>query len=145
MTKVIDQLKQIQADLHLLITELHNYHWNVKGLQFVSVHNYTEAAYDAAFEAFDQIAERVLQVGGKPYVCNKAMAEAAKLPIAKKDSFTAKEVAENMKVAYEYMLKEFKKLAELAEKEGDNATVAMCDDYIGKYEKDLWMLRSMLA
>ena len=38
MSKVIKQLKQIQADAHALYIKVHNYHWNVKGMDFHPVH-----------------------------------------------------------------------------------------------------------
>lgn len=40
--QLIDKLNQNVADLHLIYVKLHNYHWNVKGLQFFQIHNATE-------------------------------------------------------------------------------------------------------
>lgn len=34
MSKIIEQLKQIQADSHALYVKMHNYHWNIKGMDF---------------------------------------------------------------------------------------------------------------
>ena len=45
MSKVVTQLNQIQADAHALFVKFHDYHWYVKGIQFFSVHEYTEKAY----------------------------------------------------------------------------------------------------
>ena len=46
MSKVVTQLNQIQADAHALFVKFHDYHWYVKGIQFFSVHEYTQKAYE---------------------------------------------------------------------------------------------------
>lgn len=145
MNKVIEQLNQIQADALALSVQFHNYHWNVKGTQFLAIHKYTEESYDDMGELFDEAAERAIQLGGKAIVCPKAIIERSKTPKVEKDSFTCKEVVELIKKDYEYLLGEFRKLAKLSDEAGDRATGAICDDYIGKYEKALWMLSATLA
>ena len=57
MSKVIKQLKQIQADAHALYIKVHNYHWNVKGMDFHPVHAYTEGLYNEMSVLFDDMAE----------------------------------------------------------------------------------------
>ena len=73
------------------------------------------------------------------------MLENAKAPKAEKDCFTPLEVLELVKKDYEYLLSEFQKLNELAEKAGDTTTAAFAQENIAKYEKSLWMLKSSLA
>jgi len=68
MSNVIQHLQEIQADSHVLYVTIHNYHWNVKGLQFFAVHEATEKLYDTMSEIFDETAERILQLGGTPLV-----------------------------------------------------------------------------
>lgn len=145
MSKVAEQLKLLQADAHVLVVKFHNYHWNVKGLQFNAIHEYTEKAYDYMFELFDDAAERLLQVGHKPIVCLKELLEASKVEKTHKDSWCAKEVVESIRADYEYLLALFKKLAEVSEEEGDRATVGFADENIAKLEKDIWMLNQTLA
>ena len=145
MSQVIQKLNQIQADAWALNVKFHNYHWNVKGSQFHSIHNATEAAYDYLFELFDEAAERAIQIGGKALVCPKALVETAKAPKVEKDTFTCKEVVELILVDYKYLLKEFKELAEIADEAGDRPTAAFADDNIAKYEKEIWMLSQTLA
>ncbi|KAA6225910.1 MULTISPECIES: Dps family protein [unclassified Campylobacter] len=141
---VTQQLNQLQADAHHLWIKFHNYHWNVKGLQFYSIHEYTEKAYEEMAELFDDCAERVLQLGQKAIVCGKALLETAKSPKVETDCFTAVDVMGYLKKDYEYLLGEFKKLNEVSEKEGDTTTAAFAQDNIAKYEKALWMLNSAL-
>lgn len=145
MSKVIEKLNQIQADVWVLNVKFHNYHWNVKGSQFHAIHEATEAAYESLFEIFDEVAERAIQLGGKALVCPKVLLETAKAPKADKDSFTCQEVIELVRKDYEYLLGQFDELANLADDAGDRPTTAMCDEYIAKYEKELWMLGQTLG
>ena len=68
MSQIVEKLKQIQADSAVFYIKLHNYHWNVKGMDFHPVHSALEAMYDEVTEQMDEVAERVLQIGEKPYV-----------------------------------------------------------------------------
>lgn len=146
MSKVAKQLNKLQADAHALFIAFHDYHWNVKGLQFAQVHAYTEEAYDEMGELFDDMAERALMIGGKAVTKTKDLIELSKdAPVSVKDGYGVIEVLENVKKAYEYLVKEFKKLQEIAEAEGDDTTSNIAQDHYGEYEKRLWMLASMLS
>lgn len=144
MSKVTEKLLQIQADAHSLWVRFHNYHWNVKGLQFAAVHSYTEDAYEDMAKLFDDTAERVLQLKEKALVCPKALLENAKVPKVEKCCFTTTEVLELMREDYKYLLNEFKKLDELADKAGDTTTSNLAQDKIAQLEKALWMLDNTL-
>ncbi|MCX2683821.1 DNA starvation/stationary phase protection protein [Campylobacter sp. MIT 21-1685] len=141
---VIKQLLQLQADSHHLWIKFHNYHWNVKGLQFFSIHEYTEKAYEEMAELFDNCAERVLQLGGKAIICRKTLIETSKSPKVDKECFTPVEVLELLTKDYEYLLAEFKKLNKEAEKVEDTTTASFAQENIAKYEKLLWMLSASL-
>lgn len=142
--KVIKQLNQIQADVFVLNVKFHNYHWNVKGLQFYGIHAMTEEAYNGLFKIFDDVAERAIQLGGEALVCPKTLIETAKVEKVHADSFSAKDVLENMKSDYEYLLKEFRNLSALANEAGDSVSVAMADEKVGEFEKTLWMISQSL-
>lgn len=142
---VIEQLRAIQADAHALYIKVHNYHWNVQGLQFESIHKKTEAIYEAMSELFDDVAERVLQLGEKPYVTLKELAANSRVAEETRDRFTAADVVEGLMGDYEHLLGAFRKLAEAADEAGDPTTQALAEDQIAGLEKDLWMLRAMSA
>ena len=79
MSKVIKQLKQIQADAHALYIKVHNYHWNVKGMDFHPVHAYTEGLYNEMSVLFDDMAERAIILGDKPYLTIDELSKATKI------------------------------------------------------------------
>lgn len=145
MKKVIDQLNKLQADAHLLFVAFHDYHWNIKGLQFFQIHSYTEEAYEEMATLFDDMAERALQFGGKAVVKVADLTKLAKAPIISKVSYKGEDVLVAIKKAYEYLINEFKKLENEAEKVGDATTVAMAQGEYAKFEKKVWMLANTLA
>ncbi|MBT0878005.1 DNA starvation/stationary phase protection protein [Campylobacter sp. 2018MI01] len=136
------QLLQLQADAHALFLKFHNYHWNVKGLQFFALHSYTEEAYEKMAEMFDDCAERLLQLGHKAIVCPKELMETAKAPRTDKTCFEATELVGLILTDYEYLLAEFKKLNKFAEEAGDTTTAAYAQEQIASYEKSIWMLKN---
>ncbi|RBQ30443.1 DNA starvation/stationary phase protection protein [Arcobacter sp. FW59] len=144
MSKVIKQLKQIQADAHALYVKIHNYHWNVKGMDFHPVHSYTEGVYDSMSELYDDMAERVIILGDKPYLTLEELIKATKIETEKGDSFKSKEIVEKIIADFEYLLKAFKELSKLSGENSDKGTEAFADEKVAKLEKDLWMLHSML-
>lgn len=144
MSKVTEQLLALQADAHSLWVKFHNYHWNVKGLQFYAIHQYTETAYEAMADLFDDVAERALQLKEKPIICHETLVKKANTPKVEKSCFTPHEVLGLMRADYEYLLTQLKKLDDLASEAGDSTTSNIAQDNIAKYEKALWMLDSTL-
>lgn len=143
MSKVILQLNTIQADANALYIKFHDLHWNVKGIQFFSVHEYTEKAYEDMSEIFDDAAERALMLGGRPIVKAEELAKVAHIKHETKESYTPTEVLEIVLADYKHLLGEFKKLDELAE--GDTTTQMYAQDQIAKFEKAIWMLNATLG
>jgi len=142
---VTDKLKALQADTYALFLKLHNYHWHVKGMQFDAIHKMTEGMYEKMAALFDDTAERVLQLGGKPYVSMQDLATHSRIEEETRTSFTAQDVVEGVIRDYEFLLREFRDLAEAADEQNDPTSVAMAEDQIAELEESLWMLRSMLG
>ncbi len=145
MSKVVESLKQIQADAHALYVKIHSYHWNIKGMDFFPVHNHTEEIYNSMSALYDDAAERVLQLGGKPYLTVKELDSATKIETETKDSFNSKEVIVAIIKEYKYLLKEFKTLSDISSEDGDKTTEAFADEKVAKLEKDLWMMKNMIS
>lgn len=143
MSKVISQLNKIQADAHALYVKFHDIHWNVKGIQFFSVHEYTEKAYDAMSEIFDAVAERAIMLGGKAVIKAEELAKLTCIKHEPKDSYDTIEALKIVREDYKHLLGEFKKLDELAE--GDTTTQAYAQEQIANYEKAIWMLDATLG
>ncbi|PZT47407.1 DNA starvation/stationary phase protection protein [Helicobacter valdiviensis] len=145
MSKVVETLKQIQADSMVFFIKLHNYHWNVTGMDFHPVHKALEEMYDDMADLMDDMAERVLQLGAKPYVTTKDMLAASKIKEESATNFDSKTILKAVLPDYEYFLKSFRELSDLAGEANDKATVALADEKVAGLEKALWMLKAQLA
>ncbi|MGP1450314.1 MAG: Dps family protein [Wolinella sp.] len=145
MKNVISLLKSLQADSTVLFMKLHNFHWNVKGMDFHPVHAATEEMYDGFADLLDDLAERVLQLGDKPLVTLKAILASARIKEEEATSFTSKAIAEAVLKDYEFLVAEFKNLSKLADEAGDKVTASFADDNVAKFEKSIWMLKAQLG
>lgn len=145
MSKVIQALKQIQADSAVFYIKLHNYHWNVRGADFHPMHSALEAMYEEITEQMDSVAERVLQLNEKPYVTLKDMLGVSKIQEDGSTSFDSKTILTKILPDYEYFLKSFKELSDIAGESNDKASVALADEKIASLEKAIWMLKAQLA
>ncbi len=142
--KIIKQLNQNLADVQVLYVKLHNFHWNVKGPHFFAIHNITEEYYDYFAKQYDDIAERILQIGSKPLTTMKSYLEISKVKEIEKNNFSASEIIKFITKDFNYLLKEFKKTSELAENNGDVTTQALADGNIAWLEKSIWMLKASI-
>lgn len=143
MSPVTDKINLLLADSHVFFTKLHNYHWNIKGLQFLSLHQKTEEYYTEFAVVYDDLAERLLQLGEKPVVTLKKILEITRIEEETDRNFTAQQVVSNILKDFEHFYKEFKELSSVA---GDDVTtVNYADDKIAYLEKEMWMMRSMLG
>ena len=133
------------SDLVVFYLKLHDLHWNVKGLQFVPIHQYSEARYEDMAEKFDEIAELIIQHGEKPVSSISEYVKNASLKELNKGSYRDEEV---IKIIAEDMaqLKAAAEALRLKMVEEDVFdVVAVLEEHIAGYQKELWFLNSMMA
>ncbi|MDE7317214.1 MAG: DNA starvation/stationary phase protection protein [Helicobacter sp.] len=145
MSSVIPLLKRLQADAIVFVMKTHNFHWNVVGMDFHPTHLATEEIYEAFSDVYDDIAERLLQLGQKPLVTLKDVLAEAKISEESNTKFTSRQIVEAIEKDYTYFEKTFRELSEAASSAGDSVTAAFADDNLAKLQKSLWMLRAQLA
>lgn len=137
------KLKKNVADLAVLFVKLHDLHWHVQGLSFKTFHEMTEAYYDQVADMFDDVAERLVQKGE---VSPASLAEYVKLAEIKElgnnKSYNVKELLSYVKGDFEYLLKSYKDILSLSEKEGDVVTADLVTGNISYLEKQLWMIEA---
>lgn len=143
--KHIENMNKYLADLMVWNVKLHNLHWNVRGMQFMQVHNFTEELYEDAFEKLDDVAERIKMLGKNPVATVTEYLSLCGIKETSADSFNSEEVLKSVKSDLEYMKKAAVKIRNTADAEGDFISVSMFEDHIGGFEKKLWFLSSMLA
>lgn len=142
MTSSIEKLNVVLANTNVLFTKLHNYHWHVKGPAFFQLHAKTEEYYTQFATMYDDVAERILQLGGTPLVTLKAILSTATVKEEERTEFSVEHIMHSVIHDFEVMQKLFKAIS--ADEKTDDITRAYCDEQIGFLEKELWMLRSSL-
>lgn len=142
--KNLQNLNQYLSNLAVLLPKTHNLHWNVVGVQFTSLHSYTEELYDYYFEKYDDIAEIIKMKGHYPLVkMSDYLANATIKEFEAKD-FSTKEVLESIKADMELLMAEAKKIREVAAEEDDFEVVTEMEDQIKHFNKQLWFINSMM-
>ncbi len=140
-----DKLNEYLANQQVMYIKLHNLHWYVKGRSFFTLHAKLEELYDQTAEIMDEVAERLLALGGSPVASlKKALAltsvkELEDTPISSDDTVTA------LISDVEYWIHDTKEIVKLAEEEDDVATADLFTGYLAEYQKLLWMLKSYIA
>ena len=144
MSKTVEKLNLYLANLNVLYRKVQNYHWNIVGTRFFSVHAKLEEYYDALNEQIDDVAERILSIGGRPLGTLKDYLAVSTIKEAENKEISIADAVADVKKEFEAMLKLVKEVKETADAENDYGTSAMVDEYISSYEKNLWMLNAYL-
>ena len=141
--------KELEKKLNLYLAnqlvdyvKKHNLHWNLKGSHFFTLHAKLEELYEEAGDILDEVAERILALGGNP-VSN--MKEALSMATIKELEDGPKPTDQTIKALIsdtDYWIKDSKEIAELADKEGDSVTNDMFNGYTKAYQKLAWMLKA---
>lgn len=139
VSNVVSELQQLLADFQVYYTNLRGFHWNIKGNQFFVLHSQFENMYNDAAEKVDEIAERILMLGGTPVNKFSEYLKIAKIEEVD-DVTTADECLKNVLKTYSYLIESERKILSLASNASDEATVALISDYLKQQEKTVWML-----
>jgi starvation-inducible DNA-binding protein len=137
-------LNQQIANWNVLYTKLHNFHWYVKGPDFFTLHAKFEELYDEAASTIDELAERLLMVGGKPIATLKQYLENATLK-ENTEALNAEGMVQNIVSDFELMITDLKAGIEVAEQSNDQVTADQLLGLVSKLEKHNWMLNSFLG
>ncbi len=140
---IIEQLQQTQADATVFYQRLRNFHWNVTGPQFFGLHEFFEKQYDAWATFIDDVAERILQLGGKPLPTLAAALEKASLTESA-DAPNARGMMQQTVEDLRFQVERWRSVIDSAEKAGDRTTANLIDPAIDDTSKTLWMLEAWL-
>lgn len=144
MSKLTDIVNKQIANWSVLYIKLHNYHWFVKGSQFFTLHTKFEELYNEAALHIDELAERLLALGGAPVATMKECLEQASVKEAAGNE-TAEEMVGTLVSDFETMIHELKEGMKLADEVGDETTGDMLLGIHQSLEKHVWMLKSFLG
>ncbi len=130
--------------MQLFYTNLRGFHWNVKGVEFYGLHAKLEEFYDDTAEKVDEVAERILMLGGVPahnyteYLKTSSIKETGVVS-------NAKEIGKNLLDSMKVLISLEREVLETASEGNDEGTVALMSDFISAQEKNIWMLTAFLS
>jgi starvation-inducible DNA-binding protein len=141
--RIAEGLSRLLADTFTLYLTTHNFHWNVKGPMFQTLHVMFEEQYNELWLALDAIAERIRALG---FPAPGTYAEYAKLSSIKETTGVpeAKQMISNLVRGHEAVARTARKLFPVVEKASDEPTADLLTQRLQVHEKTAWMLRSLL-
>lgn len=141
---IADGLSVLLADTYTLYLKTHNYHWNVTGPMFQTLHTLFETQYNELAIAVDDIAERIRALGEfapgsyKAYAKLTSIQEADGIP-------SAEEMIKDLVKGQEAIAKTARSIVPVADKASDEVTLDLLTQRMTVHEKTAWMLRSLVA
>lgn len=141
--KVINELNQQVANWTVAFTKLHNFHWYVKGPNFFSLHVKFEELYDEASQYVDDLAERILAIGGNPVGTLKESLNLSIINEAGK-GYKAEEMVSELSQDFSNIANQLEKAIAVSSEAEDDVTEDLFIDMQTDIEKHNWMLKSYL-
>lgn len=140
-TKNIGALNQLLADLTVDYHKLQNAHWYITGKDFFQVHATLEELYDGVLPHIDEVAELILQEGGRPVASLKETLALSKVEERPSEPLSSEEAFSIVKADFELLQSDAATVKSLADESGRTVVSAAMDDILAELSKNLWMLR----
>ncbi|MBI2308324.1 MAG: DNA starvation/stationary phase protection protein [Rhodocyclales bacterium] len=141
--KIADGLSRLLADSYTLYLKTHNFHWNVTGPMFQTLHVMFMGQYTEIWNALDLIAERIRSLGYpapgsyKQFVALSSIPEEEGVP-------KAKDMIRQLVAGQEAVTRTAREVFKVVEKANDQPTADLLTQRMEVHEKNAWMLRSLL-
>ena len=137
-------LSRLLADSYTLYLKTHNYHWNVTGPQFNTLHQMFEQQYTELAAAVDEIAERIRALGVRAPGSYKEYAALTRIEEGDGEE-SAEEMIRQLAIGQETVVRTAREAFPAADAANDEPTADLLTQRMQIHEKNAWMLRSMLA
>ncbi len=144
MSNLHDAMNVQLSNWAVLYVKLHHFHWYVKGPHFPTLHAKFEELYDLAAEKLDELAERILTIGGRPLSTMKEYLDKATLQEASKGG-SEDNMLQQAVQDLQALVAGLQQAAKLAEEAGDDATTDLFVGQIGELQKQIWLLSATLG
>ncbi len=140
---IADGLSRMLADTYTLYLKTHNFHWNVTGPMFQTLHLMFMAQYTETWNAVDMVAERIRALGYPAPGSYKQFA--ALTSIRESDGVpNAKEMIRQLVEGQETVVRTAREIFKIADQANDQPTADLLTQRMTVHEQNAWMLRSLL-
>jgi starvation-inducible DNA-binding protein len=142
--EIAEGLSKLLADSYSLYLKTHNYHWNVTGPMFQTLHLMFETQYNELALAVDLIAERIRALGAYAPGSYGEFAKLSSIP-EDEDRPNATEMIKRLVKGQESVARTARSIYPVVERANDEPTADLLTQRLQVHEKTAWMLRSLLA
>ena len=144
MSEVIAQLNNLLSTYHVFYLNVRGYHWNVKGEHFFTLHPKFEELYTARQLQIDEIAERILTLGGTPLHAYSDFTQHTSIQ-EDKNVKDGNACVKGVVTGLQALITEQRKVSALAADSEDQGTADLVDAYVQEQEKLIWMYNAFLG
>jgi starvation-inducible DNA-binding protein len=141
--KIAEGLGRLLADTYTLYLKTHNFHWNVTGPMFQTLHLMFEGQYTELATAVDLIAERIRALGFPAPGSYREFMSATSIADAR-DDLAASEMVRDLVEGQEAVVRTARSILPIVNKADDQPTIDLLTQMLQVHEKAAWMLRSLL-
>jgi starvation-inducible DNA-binding protein len=143
-TAIARGLEHVLADTYTLYLQTHNFHWNVTGPMFQTLHALFMTQYNELWLAVDDIAERIRTLGFPAPGTYAKFARLTQIPECE-DVPNADAMIRTLVRSHETVVRVIREQLPRAQEARDESTTSLLTDRLLIHEKTAWMLRSLLA
>lgn len=144
MSQIVKILNEQLSDWSILFVKLHHYHWHVKGSDFFTLHEKFEVLYNEAAAHIDEVAERILALGGSPAGTFKEYLALSSLEEATGNE-NSREMVEQIVADFRVVVASAKNGIDVAAEAGDDTTVDLLTQMKVALEKHVWLFTAFLG
>ncbi|EYC52668.1 ferritin [Hylemonella gracilis str. Niagara R] len=141
---IAEGLSRLLADTYTLYLTTHNFHWNVTGPMFNTLHTMFMQQYTELWNAVDPVAERIRSLGHAAPGSYAQFGKLASVPDVPATPPKALEMVRILVQGHEAVARTARGIFPLAEKAGDEPTADLLTQRLTVHEQSAWMLRSLL-
>jgi starvation-inducible DNA-binding protein len=142
--EIADGLSRMLADSYSLYLKTHNFHWNVTGPMFNTLHLMFEGQYTELAAAVDEVAERIRALGFPAPGTYSQFQELSSIPEVEGVP-AAEEMIRQLVEGQEAVVRTAREILDTADAANDQPTMDLLTQRMQVHEKNAWMLRSLLA
>lgn len=141
--KIVESLSTVLADAFMVYLKTHNFHWNVTGPMFSTLHVMFEEQYTEQWNALDEIAERIRALGHFAPATSKRYVELSNIS-EEPEVLSSKDMIRQLVDGNEVLVRTMRAAVKVADELDDFPTADMLTTRMEVHEKNAWMLRSFL-
>ena len=145
LVKTKEVLNQAVADLYVAHIALHQVHWYMRGRGFMVRHPKMDEYMDSLDGYLDEISERLITLGGKPYSTLTEFLQHSEIEEEVGEFRNVEESLERVLEIYRYFITLFQKALDVTDEEGDDVTNDIFVGAKADLEKTVWMLAAELG